>query len=108
MIECAPQSISPHTRNAIQSKGIAHDCYDTLPTALTLGDLERANLVVALKREEHYPMMQLQFPEWVERILYWDVHDLDVWSPAQTLPAIETRMQSLISELSTSSKKQPG
>lgn len=105
MIECAPQSISPHTRNAIQSKGITDDCYESLPTALTLADLKRADLVVALKREEHHAMMQHQFPEWVERIRYWDVHDLDVWSPAQTLPAIETRVQSLIAELSTSSKK---
>jgi protein-tyrosine phosphatase len=100
MIECAPASISPHTKDLIDEYKIPKSCYQKLPIALTLEDLESADLVIALKTQEHHPMMQKQFPEWVDRIRYWDVHDMDVWEPSQTIPAIMIQVGLLIAELS--------
>jgi len=99
MIECAPNAISFHTLDALERNGVPDPCFQKKPIALTLEDLESADLVVAMKRSEHVPMMQKQFPEWVNRIRYWDVHDLDVWKPNQTLPAIEIQVGLLIAEL---------
>lgn len=100
MIECAPGSISPHTKDAIKEYKIPKSCYQPFPVALALEDLERVDLVIALKTDEHKAMMQKKFPEWVDRIRYWDVHDLDVWNPSQTIPAIEIQVGLLIAELS--------
>lgn len=99
MIECAPNAISLHTLDAIERNGVPDDCFQKKPVALEREDLENSEIVVALKRNEHYPMMQEKFPDWAERILYWDVHDLDVWRPNQTLPAIEIQVGLLIAEL---------
>jgi len=99
MIECAPNSISLHTLDAIERNGVPDDCFQKKPVALEREDLENSEIVVALKRSEHYPMMQQKFPDWADRIRYWDVHDLDVWRPNQTLPAIEIQVGLLIAEL---------
>ena len=99
MVECAPNSISPHTLDVIRQRAIPADCYQKFPVALTEEDLSAAAITIALKREEHYPMMQRQFPEWADRIRYWDVHDLDVWRPNQTLPAIEIQIGLLIAQI---------
>ena len=99
MIECAPSPISFHTLDAIERNGIPGDCFQKNPIALSLEDIESAALVVAMKRSEHLPMMQRKFPEWSDKIRYWDVHDLDVWMPDQTLAAIEIQVGLLIVEL---------
>ena len=99
MIETAPLSISPHTREAIQRRGIPEDCYSRVPVALTHDDLVAADMVIALKEEEHRPMMRAKFPSWEHQIRYLEVHDLDVWESGQTLPSIEIQVGLLIEEL---------
>jgi len=98
-IDCAPNSISGHTLDMIEKHKIPQACYQKFPVALTEADLQSASLVIAMKRSEHLAMMQQQFPEWAEKIRYWQVHDLDVWLPNQTLPAIEIQVGLLIAEL---------
>ena len=99
MIECAPNAISCHTLDAIERNGIADECYQKEPIAVDYTDFLFTDVAIALKRDEHYSMMQKQFPDWAEKIRYWDVHDLDVWKPTQTLPAIEIQVGLLIAEL---------
>jgi protein-tyrosine phosphatase len=99
MTECAPTSISPHTKDRIEKLNIPKECYQPLPVSLTLEDLESADMVIAMLTEEHYPMMREKFGEWADRIRYWDVHDLDQWTPSQTLPAIEIQVGLLVAEL---------
>ena len=104
-IDWAPMSLSPYTRETLEAHGIPRTCHQPLPVALTLQDLEGASLLIALKREEHYPMMQERFPEWADRIRYWEIHDLDVWKPEQTLPAIMIQVGLLIEELAENEKR---
>jgi protein-tyrosine phosphatase len=35
---------------------------------VTTDDLERAGRVVALKRDEHLPLLQERFPAWAEKL----------------------------------------
>lgn len=106
MIECAPTSISPYTKDKIKKHKIPRACYQPIPVSLELDDLRSADLVIALLREEHFPMMKRKFPAWAKRIHYWDVQDLDVWEPEETLPAIMIQVGLLMAELSE--KKNPG
>ena len=39
-------------------------------------DLEDATQVVAVDRVAHRPLIQYNFPEWVDKIEYWLVKDL--------------------------------
>jgi len=66
---------------------------------LSKADLEEARVVIALKDAEHRPMMRTMFPDWEQRITYWDVGDQPEVTPDEGLAAIETKVVELIGEL---------
>ena len=77
-----------------------------LPIQLAELDLEDADLVVALKRVEHYDMMVEQFPAWADRITYWHIDDLDCASADESLPICEARIKELVEKLMAEQKRQ--
>jgi protein-tyrosine phosphatase len=87
------------TADRLTAIGIPFDA-DRLPAQLAQADLERADLVVAMKMAEHHAMMMDQFPEWADRIEYWHVDDLDCATPDQALPICEECVRSLVRRLS--------
>lgn len=92
-------NISVHTLDALGTLGIDLVHTSAKPKQLSEKDLKQAGRVVALKEAEHRPMMETQFPEWADRIEYWQVHDLDFAIPAAALGEIRDLVNSLISEL---------
>lgn len=93
-------NISVHTVDALGALGIGLGEAALLrPVQLKLEDLEGAHRVIALKEAEHRPMMESQFPEWADRVEYWQVHDLDFALPAESLGAIGQLVESLVAEL---------
>ena len=93
-----PTPLSVNTETRLKKLGIPLDLTGPSPTQLQLADLQKAQRVIALKRDEHHPMMQLAHPEWADRIDYWTVHDIDFLDPHQALPEIEDRVHRLIQE----------
>lgn len=77
-----------------------------LPLQLTLEDLENADLVVALYDEEHRPFVAQDFPEWIERVEFWQVPDVPFSYPEVALPAIERQVENLIERLRTEAEAQ--
>ena len=98
-IHLAHGDLSEHTARALRERGIAD--VDTGPTRISLTgkDLAGASLIVALKRDEHRPMLLRQFPEWADRITYWNVHDIDQADPDEALREIEGLVRKLIDQL---------
>ena len=45
------------------------------PAQVTVEDLGAADRVVALKRDEHLPLLQERFPAWAEKVEFWHVDD---------------------------------
>jgi protein-tyrosine phosphatase len=91
--------LSPHTEDALAERGIDRSLTGSTRIPLAEDDLRGADRVVALKEAEHRPMMQQQFPGWVDRISYWSVHDLDCAGPEEALPQIERQVMALAGEL---------
>ncbi|MBK1858161.1 low molecular weight phosphatase family protein [Cerasicoccus arenae] len=91
--------ISPFTEGALVGRGIdlVHTGSRRMP--LSRMDLHGADRVIALKRDEHHPMLAHQFPGWEERVEYWTVHDVDFATPEVALPEIEALVGGLIDEL---------
>lgn len=95
-----PGPLSAHTR---------HECLrlqievgpERMPLPLELGDLEAADLVVAVKETEHRPLMRRKFPDWEERIEYWEVHDIDCAPPHVALPQLRLRVEELADRLAS-------
>jgi protein-tyrosine phosphatase len=100
-IHWADGDISEHTREALAERGI--DLRHTGPTRVQLAeeDLSGADLVIALKGDEHRPMMASQFPDWTSKVVFWDVSDLP-YDPDMALPAIETEVRKLADDLERS------
>jgi protein-tyrosine phosphatase len=69
------------------------------PIQLSERDLEDADLVVALKKTEHHPMMLDQFPTWADRITYWHINDLDCATADEALPLCEACVTELVDRL---------
>ena len=66
------------------------------PRALSVSDLEQADWTIALKESEHRPMMQRLFPDWEERVVYWQVHDIDCQAPEEALPHLRSLLDELL------------
>ena len=94
-----PTRLSTDTAKRLQALGIPLDHTGAEPIQLRREDLERAHRTIALKRDEHRPMMLQSHPEWADRIDYWAVHDIDFVDPKQALPQIEEGILELVQEL---------
>ncbi len=66
---------------------------------LTEHDLQAAGSIIALKDAEHRPMFAQQFPEWTDKVVFWDVTDLPESHRTVALPAIEKEVRRLIDAL---------
>ena len=65
-----------------------------MPASVTSADLESAERVVALKRDEHLPLVEERHPSWAAKVEYWHIDD----APG-VLPAIESDVNRLIARL---------
>jgi protein-tyrosine phosphatase len=90
--------LSPHTARALSARAIPMHRTSLLPTPLTILDLTRAKVSIALHDAEHRPMIAMRFPDWVEKVTYWSVSDLPV-APEVALPQIEANVLALIEQL---------
>jgi translation initiation factor 1 len=71
------------------------------PASATAADFENADFVVALKREEHLPLLQERFPAWVDKVEFWQVDD----APA-ALKLIEREIMNLTARLISGHERQ--
>ena len=69
------------------------------PMPLAVGDLEQADLTIAVKETEHRPLMRRKFPDWEDRVVYWEVHDLDVEPASAALPQLRRHVEELFRQL---------
>jgi protein-tyrosine phosphatase len=93
-----PGAISPYTLARVAALGI--DCGEAQPPApCAVWDLTDADLVIALKEDEHRPMLAERFAGWEDRVNYWHVHDIDQVKPEDALDEIEQLVRDLVREL---------
>lgn len=87
--------MAPSAIEAVKALGIrAAHAVTRFPAAVISEDFERAHRVIALKRDEHLPLMQERHPDWSEKIEYWHVED-----DPQALTVIEGEMMRFVSRL---------
>jgi protein-tyrosine phosphatase len=91
--------ISRHVVKFLEEQGIHLAEPIRFPRKVSESDLEAADLVVAVKETEHRPLLQIEFAGWCETVEYWAIHDLEVWSPSEALPALASRVAELLRSL---------
>jgi len=91
--------LSPQTEEFLAAREI--DLRHTAPDRKQLSedDLTAAEVIIALKDDEHRPMIRTQFPAWEDRVIFWDVGDQPEVRPEDSLPSIEKQVAALIEDL---------
>ena len=87
--------ISIFALKRLTHQGIPLDEPIRFPMQLEEKDLQEAGLIIAVHRVEHEPMMKKYFPAWAEKIIYWDVADLDITDSENALSAIEQKIHEI-------------
>jgi len=101
--EEAPEGISPHTWNGLKLVGVDPALVTKEKQKLKEEDLQNADMIIALKKTEHEPMMKAAFPEYSERVIYWDVDDIPICSPPEALLAIKSNIEELLKQIASHS-----
>src|SRR5437764_5557954 len=80
---------------ALEAMGVCagEDCARA-PAQVTAEDLEAVDRVVALKQDEHLPLLQERFPTWAEKVEFWHVDDAP-----EVLGLIEREVMGLVARL---------
>ncbi len=80
---------------ALEAMGVcAGDDCARFPAQVTADELEKADRIVALKRDEHLPLLQERFPAWAEKVEFWHVDDAP-----EALALIEREVMGLVTQL---------
>lgn len=75
---------------------------ERLPIRLSELDLAEADLIIAMKLSEHLPMCEQLFPAWTDKIIFWNVNDIDGEEPESAIAHLEYLLYDLLSQLSDS------
>ena len=108
-LELNSSNIGPISQAAVEGlveRGIPLVEKFRYPIGLEENDLAGSNHIVAVKRDEHLPLLKQRFPPWVERVEFWQVHDMDLAPPREALAEIDQNVRRLIQRLRT--LKEPG
>jgi protein-tyrosine phosphatase len=70
--------ISEYTLKALSDFAVPVSYPIRPPIACTTTDFEQADLVVAMKESEHRLLVTERHKSWEERVIYWQVHDINV------------------------------
>lgn len=98
-----PGPISRHTIVALRDLGIDVPEPIRFPQPVTTEDFRTAHHVIAVKEAEHRPLITEFFPDWLGRVEFWRVDDVDCAVPAVALPLLRQHVHDLLDRLSASS-----
>ena len=86
-----PGSISPYALDRLKKYGIYNEADSRTPIQLTETDLIEADLIIALDKTEHQPLILEKFRGFTDQIVYWNVPDLNLQDYEDALSAIEKK-----------------
>jgi predicted translation initiation factor SUI1 len=64
------------------------------PAQVTVDDLEKADVIIALKHAEHLPLLQERYPAFADKVEFWHVDDAP-----EALAMIESKIMDLLARL---------
>ncbi len=80
---------------ALEAMGVrAGDSITRMPAQVTTDDLEGADRVIALKQDEHLPLLRERFPTWAGKVEFWHVDDAP-----EALGLIEREVMALVARI---------
>ncbi len=94
-----PGPLSCDTMAALRKLGISCDEYLRFPLAVTDDDFQKSRHIVAVKEAEHRPVIERNFPQWLPRVEFWHIDDLDCCGPDEAIPHLDREVAALVERL---------
>jgi protein-tyrosine phosphatase len=69
-------------------------------------DFREADLLIAIDKFEHRPLLDRYYHDWVDKVTYWDVSDVEELSAMDAIPRIERNVLSLVTKIEQSEEKE--
>jgi len=91
--------VYPGVLDQLKMLGFPTEAETRFPIHLEGSDLESADLIIAMNESEHRPRMSQRFEPWTERVLYWDVPDLNLMTAKEAFSQIEMRVSTIVQQL---------
>jgi protein-tyrosine phosphatase len=91
--------LSPFALQGLQLRGCSPTGGGRMPRQCAAIDLESADRIIALNEPEHRPLVRERFPEWEQRMQFWQVEDVELVRPEIALAAIEQHIDVLLGAL---------
>ncbi len=95
--------ISWYAIEALEARGIKLGDEIRHPKAVSVEDLESAFMIIAMDKLEHHPIVTERHPDWVKRMVFWNVADIEFVEPTVALAKVEQLVDSLIKKLKSNS-----
>jgi protein-tyrosine phosphatase len=86
--------------SALQERGVTLVEPVRLPQQVQEKDFAAARRIIALDDTEHRPLLAHRFPQWLDRVEFWQVPDVPHLSATAAVTLMETRVESLMRTLS--------
>lgn len=90
-----PLPLSLNARKALDSKGINLK-HTRFPIKLQNKDLLGADHIILMDEIEHRSMLVEDFPQWINRVEFWQIRDIDFETPQCALPKLELELEKLL------------
>jgi len=84
--------LSPHTLSYFEKMGIPTGTPRN-PQTLEAIHFSQAHYLIGMDRDEHLPMIQDTFPEFLPRITFWSFADDYLEAPDSVLPALQEKTE---------------
>ena len=100
--DCRDHNVGPiatETVRALHARGVPLPSLHREPRDVTEADFRDATVTIAVKEAEHRLLVASRFPSFLEQVEFWNVHDIDVASPHESIPALERNVRGLIARL---------
>ena len=94
-------NIAEETVRALKAIGVQVRGLNRQPLSLKEHDLMNADIIVALDKTEHQPMIEQLFPVYSQAITYFSIEDVDRVPASKALPALIVLLDKLLDDLSS-------
>lgn len=93
-------AISQYAVAELQIRGVNVPDNERYPRQALNQDFLIADLIIALDQEEHRPLMSERFPQWIDAVEYWLIHDTHITLPTMALSQLNHNIMELVERLS--------
>lgn len=93
--------ISTHAVEAMSRRALLGRAIGRMPKQVSEQELAQSGCIIAICEMEHRSLIRRLHPTWEERVVYWQVRDLDGATPELALEEIEQKVTELVSAMAS-------